>query len=362
MAQPIDLSVFLPALAGGGAERVILELLRDFMDRGVRCELALAAPGGELVHAVPPGLPTVYLGRGKALRAARALRRYLAERRPRTLLTSILSANLAGLLAVRGLRNRPRCVVRESSTPSYDTVGRSPRRLASRLAVRALYPRADAVIALSQEVAADLRQFGVPQRLIRVIPNPVLDLSAGKAASSAQPPAYPYVLACGRLEPQKDHATLLRAFARLKQRPLGLVILGEGSLREALTALARELGIADRVHLPGFVAEPREWYERAAVFAHTARWEGFPNAVTEALSFRLPVVAADSPGAVALLLDRGRLGALVPPGDDAAVAAAIDAVLRGDTVFPDPRPHLQQFGRASVVQRYLDVLFPAGAG
>lgn len=362
MASVLDLAVFLPSLAGGGAERVILALLRDFTDRGVRCELTLAARGGELADAAPPRVPIVPLGQGKALRSARALRRYLAERRPRTLLTSVLSANLAGLLAVQGLRNRPRCIVRESSTPTYDTAGASPRQLASRLAVRLLYPRADAVIALSEEIAADLRGFGVPQRRICIIPNPVLELPAGQATSVPRPPAGPYVLACGRLEPQKDHATLLRAFARLTQRPLDLVILGEGSLRGALVALARELVIADRVHLPGFVAEPREWYSRAAVFAHTARWEGFPNAVTEALASRLPVVAADSPGAVGLLLDRGRLGALVAPGDDAAVAGAIDAVLRGEKRFPDPGPHLERFARRSVVQRYLDVLFPTGQG
>jgi glycosyltransferase involved in cell wall biosynthesis len=362
MVRSLDLTVFLPALAGGGAERVVLALLRDFHDRGICCEIALAAPGGELADAVPPGVRAVQLGQGKALRSARALRTYLAERRPRALLTSVLSANLAGLLAVCGLRNRPRCVVRESSTPTYDTVGASPRRLASRLAVRWLYPRADAVIALSDEVAADLRGFGIPQRLIRVIPNPVLELpAAATTPNSGRPPSRPYVLACGRLEPQKDYATLLRAFARLTQRPLELVILGEGSLRRALAELACELGVADRVHFPGFVAEPGEWYQRAAVFAHTARWEGFPNAVSDALSCRLPVVATDSPGAVAFLLDRGRLGALVPPGDDAAVAAAIDAVLRGEIVFPDPQPYLQRFGRASVVQRYLDVLFPAGA-
>ena len=361
MPPALDLAVFLPALAGGGAERVILQLLRDFAARGVCCELALAAPGGELAGAVPPGLPTVYLGHGKAWRAARALRRYIAARRPRTLLTSILSANLAALLALRGLRDAPRFVVRESSTPTRDTVGRSPHQLASRLAVRLLYPRADAVIALSDEVAADLRSFGVPERLICVIPNPPLDLSVA-ASTGPLPPQHPYVLACGRLEPQKDHPTLLRAFARVTQRPLDLVILGEGSQRSMLGELARELGIADRLHLPGFVAQPREWYRRAALFAHTARWEGFPNAVFEALSCGLAVVATDSEGAVRLLLDGGRLGALVAAGDDAAVAAAIESVARGARTFPDPRPHLARFDRASIVQRYLDVLFPRSAG
>ena len=359
MARSLDLAVFLPVLAGGGAERVILQLLRDFTDRGVRCELTLAAHGGALADSVPSGVPTVHLGHGKAWRAARALRGYVAARRPLTLLTSILSANIAGLLALRGLRDRPRCVVRESSTPTLNIGGRSPRQVASQVAVRLLYPRADAVIALSEDVAVDLQRFGIPGRLISVIPNPLPDFSAA-AAAGPQPPGGPYVFACGRLEPEKDYATLVRAFARLAHRPLDLVILGEGSQRAMLSALARELGVAERLYLPGFVPQPREWYRRAKVFAHTSRLEGFPNAVVEALSCGVPVVAADSVGAVRLLLDDGRRGALVAAGDEAALAAALDSVLRGERTFADPRPYLARFDRAHVVQRYLDLLFPRG--
>lgn len=362
MVPALDLAVFLPSLAGGGAERVMLALLAEFAARGVRCELVLAAPGGELENAVPSGVRAVALGRGKAWHATRALHRYLERERPRAFLTSILSANIAGLLAARFLRPRPRCVVRESSTPTLETAGASARQLASRAAVRLLYPRADAVIALSQDVAADLQRFGVPRRLISIVPNPVLELQAAPGESAAAPPAGPYVLACGRLEPQKDYGTLLRAFARVARQPLELVILGEGSQRAALVELARSLGIAGRVRFPGFVAHPRPWYEGAALFAHSARWEGFPNALTEALTCRLPVVATDCPGAVGLLLDGGRLGALVPVGDDAALAAAIDAVLRGERKFADPATHLAQFGRAAVAQRYLEILFPQAGG
>ncbi|MGE5639488.1 MAG: glycosyltransferase [Clostridia bacterium] len=359
MPSALDLTVFLPSLAGGGAERVMLELLRDFSQRGVRCELVLAAPGGELSGDVPAAVPALHLGRGKAWHAARALRRHLAERRPRAFLTTILSANIAGLLAVWGLRDRPRCVIRESSSPLHETAGASLRALASRAAVRLLYRHADALIALSAELGAELRLLGVPERKISIIPNAVPQLVTTPTA--AAPFEGPYVLACGRLEPQKDHATLIRAFARISNRSLRLVILGEGSQRASLLQLARELGVAERVHLPGFVARPLAWYAHAALFVHTARWEGFPNAVSEALACRLPVVATDSQSGVRLLLDGGRFGALVPVGDAAAVAQAMDAVLSGEKRFPDPAAYLARFDRASVVQRYLDVLLPAGA-
>src|SRR5204863_8071086 len=99
------------------------------------------------------------------------------------------------------------------------------------------------------------------------------------------PGAPPVVLGVGKLKPQKGFDVLLRAFARLRAaRTARLVILGEGPQRRALERLARELGIADDVALPGFVANPFAWMARSAVFALSSRWEGLPSVLIEALA------------------------------------------------------------------------------
>ena len=360
-AAGIDLLAFLPNLSGGGAERVVLQLLGDFAQRGVRCELAVAAPGGELAGALPAAVPLVCLGRGKPLRAAVALRRHVQRRRPRALLASVLNANLAAVLALRGLRAKPRCVLRESSTLTH-ALKASPTPARARAAARLLYPLADDVIALTDIAARDLEGFGVPATRIHVIPNPPLGDATG-AGGGPPPPAGPYVLACGRLAPEKDYAMLVRAFARVAPAHPGvaLAILGEGGERPALVALARRLGIAERVLLPGFVPQPVDWYRRAAAFAHTALFEGFPNAVIDAVRARIPIVAVDSPGSVRMLLDDGRFGTLVRPGDEGAFAQALGAILAGAAALADPTAHLARFDRGTIVQQYLDVLFPAAA-
>jgi glycosyltransferase involved in cell wall biosynthesis len=125
---------------------------------------------------------------------------------------------------------------------------------------------------------------------------------------------------------QKDQATLLRAFARVRaRRPARLLILGEGNQRLALEALARELGIAADVRMPGFVPNPLAYMRRAAVFVLSSAWEGLPTVLIEALACGCPVVSTDCPAGPAEILDYGRYGRLTPVGDVEALAAAITA-------------------------------------
>jgi glycosyltransferase involved in cell wall biosynthesis len=144
-------------------------------------------------------------------------------------------------------------------------------------------------------------------------------------------PDVPLVLAIGRLIEQKDHPTLLRAFARVHPRhpEAVLAILGSGPEDEATRALVGELGLADVVRLPGRVAI-RDWLDRADIFAHTSRWEGFGIVLLEAMLAGLPVVATRV-SAVPEVVDDGATGALVDPGDDAALAGVLTTLISDPT-------------------------------
>ena len=146
-------------------------------------------------------------------------------------------------------------------------------------------------------------------------------------------------------------------FCRVRaDRPARLLILGEGSQREALLSLARQLRVADDIALPGFVANPFAYLGRAAVFALSSAWEGLPTVIIEALACGCPVVSTDCPSGPAELLERGAYGSLVPVGDDTALAQAILATL--DT--PPHRDRLldraRQFSVDRAVEQYLSVL------
>lgn len=207
--------------------------------------------------------------------------------------------------------------------------------------IRRFYPRAGGVAAASAGIAADLVDLtGLPPDRIRVIHNPVV---SGRLFDLAQAPLehpwfvpgqQPVILAVGRLSPAKDYPTLLRAFAILKQtRPARLLVLGEGEERPALETLVKKLGLTQEdVLLPGFVPNPYPYMRRAAAFALSSSREGFAVALVEAMALDLPCAATACPGPLEIL-DGGKYGALVQPGNPAELAAALETIL---THSPDP--------------------------
>ena len=175
---------------------------------------------------------------------------------------------------------------------------------------------------------------GVRPDQVIVITNGVMDLrtnaSAGRASYRerlALPPEARLIISVGRLHPQKNHALLLHAAARLRVgQPWKLAIVGDGPERCRLELIARENGLRDRVIWLGEQTDVPGWLAAADLFVHTADFEGMPNAVMEAMSTGLPVIASAVDGTRDLIED-GRSGLLVPSGDAEAFAAAITRVM-----------------------------------
>jgi glycosyltransferase involved in cell wall biosynthesis len=173
----------------------------------------------------------------------------------------------------------------------------------------------------------------------------------------------PVVLGTGRLHPQKDFATLIRAFARVRaKRPARLMNLGAGAAADSgyaadLRRLVTQLGIADDVETPGFAHNPFAYMSRAAVFAFSSRYEGLGNVLLEAMACGTPVVSTDCPSGPREILDDGQFGTLVSVGDEAALARAIENAL-DDPPAPDRlRARAQLFTVERAATRYLELLF-----
>jgi glycosyltransferase involved in cell wall biosynthesis len=218
-------------------------------------------------------------------------------------------------------------------------------RFTQRLGMRWAYSRLDALVAVSQGVAGELQAaMGREKRPIVVLPNPVVSDAFLEAASLPCPHPWleatePCLVAIGRLTPQKDMATLLEAMALVRSRHKArLLILGDGPLRMALEQQRKRLGLDEVVQFVGFAAHPAAYLARARLFVLSSRWEGSPNALTEALALGCPVVATDCPHGPRELLRDGALGRLVPVGDVTTLAGAISTAL-GETV---DRSALQQ--------------------
>jgi glycosyltransferase involved in cell wall biosynthesis len=234
-------------------------------------------------------------------------------------------------------------------------------RIISRLVGRT-YRQAGGIVAVSRGVADDFAATAhVDRGRITVIYNPVVSEELWEKAEQPlddlwfAPGQPPVVLAVGRLAPQKDFATLLRAFAVMRNRkPARLLILGEGSERNALTALAVSLGVSDDVRMPGFVDNPYPYMRRAHLFVLSSRHEGLPAVLIEAAALGLPIVSTDCRSGPDEILEGGKWGKLVPVGDADRMAAAMIEAL--DAPGPSPRSRGTEFTVQRAVEKYLRLI------
>jgi glycosyltransferase involved in cell wall biosynthesis len=309
------------SLGGGGAERQLVQMANHWAKRGIPVTLATVSaidipdffPVHEAVHRVRVGMDLAT--RGRAWRLVGRLRALVKASRPRAIVSFITENNVLSLLATIGLRVR--VIVSERAHPRHDTsVSRSWRALRW-----LLYRRAEVAVAQTGEIAAWIEQHCHAR--CAVIPNGLRDLP--------QPtePRQQLVLGVGRLTRQKGFDLLLRAFAlvRAGHPDWTVTIFGVGPERESLGTLADSLGIAASVKFAGTDPLIESWMARAGLVVQPSRFEGFPNAVLEAMGLGAPVISADCPSGPRDLITDGVDGRLVPVDDVDALAATMDSLM-----------------------------------
>jgi len=365
--QPSFISVFLPALEGGGAERAMIHLAQGFVDRGIKTDLVVAEASGAYLDMLPPGVRLINL-QAKApvvLSKTLALRRYLQQAKPDVLLSALdilSSATWAKRLA--GVETQVvMCVQTNLSQQFRDHQPLTGGKIRPQF-VRWFYPWADEIVAASQGVALDVANLtGLPSDRVQVIYNPVVTPTMQAKMQTAiahpwfTPGQPPVILGVGRLVTQKDFPTLIKAFAKLRaERPARLMILGEGNQRPELETLVQDLGIETDVALPGFVENPYAYMAKASVFVLSSIFEGFGNVVAEALAAGTPVVSTDCESGPAEILANGEYGKLVPVRDELALATAIAQTLDQPRNSAVLQQRAANFSIDVVTDQYLQVL------
>jgi glycosyltransferase involved in cell wall biosynthesis len=371
--RPGSVALFFAA-KGGGVQRGRVTIANALRERGLAVTCVLPEAKGPFLEQLAPSVTLVDLKTRRPHTLVRRLARYLRTERPAALIVSQQHAIVAALLARRLAGVDVPLTAIQHNTLS-ELCAQSRRRTVRWLlpwAARFLFRFADQVCAVSAGVARDLAAVtGLPLGAIRVVYNPTVrpEIAELAAQNSGHPwldaKDRPVVLGAGNLIPIKDFGLLIRAFAQVRRtRPARLVILGEGDERPGLERLSRELGVAADVDLPGFTPNPYAFMARADLFVLSSRVEGMPNTVIEALACGCPVVATDCPSGPAEILENGRYGPLVPVGDDAALAAAIEASLEAVPDREELRRRAADFSVERAVDRYLDLLrqapMPAG--
>ena len=358
-AEPKRIAIFLPSLAGGGAERVALASAADLLARGHRVDLVLARKQGELLAVVPEGARVIDLGAKRIAAAVGPLARYLKRERPDALHAVMWPITVVGIVAHALARSKARLMVSDQVALSQQVTG--GRQLALlKLTTRLLYPRADIRVACSGGAADDLARLSrIPRDRIEVIFNPITPpkvIATNAEVEALWGDATDRIITTGSLKEQKNHALLLQAFAMLDRPGAKLMILGEGHLRAMLEEKARALGIADRVLMPGFALDPWPFLASAELFVLSSDYEGFGNVLPEAMCAGLRVVSTDCPSGPSEILEGGAFGRLVRPGDAEALAQAIAAELDCPAMPERQRARALALSGPQTIARYTELL------
>ena len=312
----------------GGAQRVAATLCNVWTNRGDEVALVATYSGaGECFYDISRDVKFIYLAdlvgaAGKTplgyVKRLSALRRLIKGYRPDVVVSFLTNVNIAAILATRKLG------IPVIACERNDPVAQADLALPYRWLRRFLYPLAEMVTVQSMQAATRFRAAMPGLRRLEVVSNPLPSelLTVPRPETNAERKR---LIAMGRLSPQKQFDLLIETFAELAPRfpNWDLCIVGEGPLRADLVGLAANLRVTGRVFMPGRTNRPWEELSRSDVFVLSSAYEGFPNALLEAMALGVPCVTFDCPSGPREMTRNGADALLVPPNDRTALSDAL---------------------------------------
>ena len=325
------ITLVISSLNGGGAERVMSILANYWAERGQDITLITHSAGHDAydiakrVQRVPLILQWNSAHLWDALRhninRIQILRRTIQSSRPDIVISFVDTTNVLTLISCLGL-SIP-VIVSERTDPRQYKIGRSWSILR-----RYLYPRASAVVVQSASVNRWARTF-LSSEAVHTIPNPVLPPPFNRKLEKPNTTNGKFIAAVGRLSTEKGHEILIKAASQVlkKHSEWTLIIIGEGPERKNLEKLADDLSLSDRICFKGYIKDPFSHLTQADLFVLPSRFEGFPNALLEAMSYGFPVISTDCPTGPAEIIRHEIDGLLVAPENVTALAEAMDRLM-----------------------------------
>ena len=331
----------IPSLKGGGAEKILTELLRN-LDRDLfNLELVTFTNEGNYLNLIPGDVSVVNLAKKSAMDSLRlvfAIYRILKKENPDLLVSSLTYANYVCAIAKYFSRSKVPIILTEHSVLSESIPTERFSHIKKKI-LRYFYPKADCLVTVSQGSKKELvNSFVVPANKIVVIHNGIdIDLTLKLGKEDVDHPWFrediPILISVGRLTKLKNFPLILKAIHSLKDKLyFRFVMLGEGEERHNLEAMAKELGISDRVSFLEFQNNPYKYVSKSTLFVLSSFWENFPVVVLEAMCLKVPVISTDYTFGHGEMIENNLTGLIVPNGNADALAEAILLLLKDESL------------------------------
>lgn len=329
LARP--LAFYIPNLDGGGAQKVMVELVNSLATiQNMPVHLVVARADGYFSTMVSDRVSLIELGCNRASRSIFPLRSYIKRENPLVIMSTLNYANVILVISkILSNCNTSKVILREANifVPRSNSLRDRTMYFTLKILMRLFYSKANMFIANSKDTLNSIVDSKITLPTSKsVIYNPITMPDFNKCRNNDSEFNFDYICAAGRLTQQKGFDFLIRSFAKIKDKKIKLLICGEGEDRKDLTKLISHLNLEDRVVLLGFHDDFLSVLSKAKMFILSSRWEGFGNVIVEALSLGVPVISTSCLGGPIEILDSGKYGYLVEVDNEKQMTLAIDSL------------------------------------
>ncbi|MDC3085797.1 glycosyltransferase [Pelagibacteraceae bacterium] len=347
---------FLPNLAGGGAEKVVVTIVNKLNERGNKVEILLSHKTGTYLKDVNEKIPVVDFASKKVMFSFFKLLKYLRKNKPDILFTTHPHTSFIAAICVLINFYRTKLVIREAIKPNFYYNKKNVFSFFQKMSKAFTLFNAHKIILPSVEMKNDLADNNLySQKKLIHIYNPI-DFELIKKKSEIKEKDFfkeDFIISVARLEKQKDFLTLIKAFKMIADKiNINLLILGEGDDRYRIEQLINKFKLNDRVFLPGFVDNPYYYIRKSRLLVHSSFAEGLPNSLLQAASLKKIIISTDCDYGPKEIINGTNYGYLVPVGDQMLLAKNIERSLSNQNTLRLNQEFLKKFNIEKIINSY----------
>lgn len=332
----IKIMFLIPTLNGGGAERVVCNLISRLNKEIFDISLFLFKKEGVYWDILPKNINIIYVtNKNKNISKIKILKFLYSAAKDKDIIISAMELFPTYCVSLISVLLKKKCIgwVHINIDSILNDKNFYIKLLHKYILIKIFYNKLDKIITVSNGAKDNISKYlsSKNKNRIECIYNPIKINDIRKKAKEKIEESLekPFIIGIGRLERQKNFILLIKAYKILLDKGIKhkLIILGQGSQKEFLINEVKKLKIEEHVKFLGFKENPYKYLNQADVFVQSSIYEGLPTVLIEALTLNVPVVATNCPDGAKEILDDGKYGLLVKMNDEEVLAEAIYKML-----------------------------------